>query len=68
MTLTELLNKCKDNINSEVAFQEIVAEHDKKIRAEVIDEYKDKLCSKLEEYQTGFNMVSMANVWHFPTR
>lgn len=40
-------------------------EWEQQIRADAIDEYKDKLCSTLEEYQTGFNMVSMANVWHF---
>ena len=30
-----------------------------------IDDFATKICQILEEYQTGFNMVSMANVWHF---
>lgn len=30
-----------------------------------IDDFATKICEILEEYQTGFNMVSMANVWHF---
>lgn len=30
-----------------------------------IDDFAEKICEILEEYQTGFNMVSMANVWHF---
>lgn len=34
MTLQELLDECRNNINSEVVFQEIVAEHDRQIRAE----------------------------------
>ena len=42
MTLQELLDKCRNNINSEIVFQEIVAEHDKQIRAEVIEEVMKK--------------------------
>ena len=30
-----------------------------------IDDFAIKICEILEEYQTGFNMVSMANVFHF---
>ena len=30
-----------------------------------IDTFATKICEILEEYQTGFNMVSMANIWHF---
>ena len=30
-----------------------------------IDDFATKICEILEEYQTGFNMVSMANIWHF---
>ena len=30
-----------------------------------VDDFATKICEILEEYQTGFNMVSMANVWHF---
>lgn len=35
----------------------------KKIRADAIDEFATKICEILEKYQTGFNMVSMANIW-----
>lgn len=49
MTLQELLDKCRDNINSEVVFQEIVAEHDKRIRAEVIDDFTIKLENAIQE-------------------
>lgn len=46
--------------------QEImIAEHDEQVRADAIDEYMESLCKKLEECQTGFNMVSMANIWHY---
>ena len=30
-----------------------------------IDTFATKICEILEEYQTGFNMVRMANIWHF---
>lgn len=30
-----------------------------------VDDFATKICEILEEYQTGFNMVSMANVWYF---
>lgn len=43
MTLQELLDECKNDINSEVAFQKILAEHDKQIRAEVIDKIYNKI-------------------------
>ena len=32
-------------------------------RADAIDEFATKICEILEKYQTGFNMVSMANIW-----
>ena len=32
-------------------------------RVEAIDEFATKICEILEKYQTGFNMVSMANIW-----
>ena len=35
----------------------------KQIRADAIDEFATKICEILEKYQTGFNMVSMANIW-----
>ena len=28
-----------------------------------IDDFATKICEILEKYQTGFNMVSMANIW-----
>ena len=34
-------------------------------RNKAIDDFAEKICEILEEYQTGFNMVSMANIWHF---
>ena len=39
--------------------------HDNAIRNKAIDDFTTKICEILEEYQTGFNMVSMANIWHF---
>lgn len=44
---------------------EDIGEHDKRIYNKALEDFSEKLCSILEEYQTGFNMVSMANVWHF---
>ena len=35
----------------------------KQIRADAIDEFATKICEILEKCQTGFNMVSMANIW-----
>ena len=32
-------------------------------REDAIDEFATKICEILEKYQTGFNMVSMANIW-----
>lgn len=32
---------------------------------QALEDFSEKLCTILEECQTGFNMVSMANVWHF---
>lgn len=50
MTLQELLDKCRDNINSEAVFQEIVAEHNKQIKAEVIKKYLLKDCNSCEAH------------------
>ena len=40
-----------------------ITELKKQIRADAIDEFATKICEILEKYQTGFNMVSMANIW-----
>ena len=42
-------------------FEELVAN----VWNKAIDDFATKICEILEEYQTGFNMVSMANIWHF---
>ena len=42
-------------------FEELVAN----VGNKAIDDFATKICEILEEYQTGFNMVSMANIWHF---
>lgn len=49
---------CKYDVSS---FEELVAN----ARNKAIDDFATKICEILEEYQTGFNMVSMANIWHF---
>lgn len=69
----ELKGKCslyananlQDCIDCNRALQKPMTEHDAKVKADAIDEYKESLCKKLEECQTGFNMVSMANIWHY---
>ena len=49
---------CKYDVSS---FEELIAN----ARNKAIDDFAIKICEILEEYQTGFNMVSMANIWHF---
>lgn len=49
---------CKHDVSS---FEELIAN----VRNKAIDDFATKICEVLEEYQTGFNMVSMANIWHF---
>ena len=49
---------CKYDVSS---FEELVTN----TRNKAIDDFATKICEILEEYQTGFNMVSMANIWHF---
>ena len=49
---------CKYDVSS---FEELVAN----VGNKAIDDFATKICEILEEYQTGFNMVSMANIWHF---
>ena len=49
---------CNYDVNS---FEELVTN----TRNKAIDDFATKICEVLEEYQTGFNMVSMANIWHF---
>ena len=49
---------CKYDVSS---FEELVTN----TRNKAIDDFATKICEVLEEYQTGFNMVSMANIWHF---
>ena len=49
---------CKYDASS---FEELVTN----ARNKAIDDFATKICEILEEYQTGFNMVSMANIWHF---
>ena len=43
------------------SFEELVTN----VGNKAIDDFATKICEILEEYQTGFNMVSMANIWHF---
>ena len=51
-----------ENIKYDVSsFEELIAN----ARNKAIDDFATKICETLEEYQTGFNMVSMANIWHF---
>ena len=51
-----------ENIKYDVSsFEELIAN----ARNKAIDDFATKICEILEEYQTGFNMVSMANIWHF---
>ena len=51
-----------ENIKYDVSsFEELIANAKNK----AIDDFATKICEILEEYQTGFNMVSMANIWHF---
>ena len=49
---------CRYDVSS---FEELVTN----ARNKAIDDFTTKICEILEEYQTGFNMVSMANIWHF---
>ena len=49
---------CRYDVSS---FEELVTN----TRNKAIDDFATKICEILEEYQTGFNMVSMANIWHF---
>lgn len=49
---------CRYDVSS---FEELVAN----VRNKAIDDFATKICEILEEYQTGFNMVSMANIWHY---
>ena len=49
---------CRYDVSS---FEELVTN----VRNKAIDAFATKICEILEEYQTGFNMVSMANIWHF---
>ena len=49
---------CRYDVSS---FEELVTN----ARNKAIDAFATKICEILEEYQTGFNMVSMANIWHF---
>ena len=49
---------CKYDVSS---FEELVTN----VRNKTVDDFATKICKILEEYQTGFNMVSMANIWHF---
>ena len=49
---------CKYDVSS---FEELVTN----ARNKAIDDFATKICEILEEYQTSFNMVSMANIWHF---
>ena len=49
---------CRYDVSS---FEELVTN----ARSKAIDAFATKICEILEEYQTGFNMVSMANIWHF---
>ena len=49
---------CKYDVSS---FEELIAN----ARNKAIDDFATKICEILEEYQTGFNMVSMTNIWHF---
>ena len=49
---------CKYDVSS---FEELITN----ARNKAIDDFATKICEVLEEYQTGFNMVSMANIWHF---
>lgn len=49
---------CRYDVSS---FEELVTN----TRNKAIDAFATKICEILEEYQTGFNMVSMANIWHF---
>ena len=51
-----------ENIKYDVSnFEELIAN----ARNKAIDDFATKICEILEEYQTSFNMVSMANIWHF---
>ena len=47
---------CKYDVSS---FEELVTN----VRNKTVDDFATKICEILEKYQTGFNMVSMANIW-----
>ena len=53
------LRELKDTITSNAEVLEMQGYN------KAVDDFATKICEILEEYQTGFNMVSMANVWHF---
>lgn len=42
-TLSNLNRECKNYIDSEIRYKEILAEHDKQIRAEVIEEFLNEV-------------------------
>ena len=54
------INKNHESGNCEKLFDAYTLGYNK-----AIDDFATKICEILEEYQTGFNMVSMANIWHF---
>lgn len=59
--LTPVCNSLKNKFYYDRLFKQM----EKEITSDVLSEFVKKLCVTLEEYQTGFNMVSMANVYHF---
>ena len=70
MTYMEFIIGVENNIAKANCDKLNIGEHEKKqkqiykqIRADAIDEFATKICEILEKYQTGFNMVSMANIW-----
>lgn len=63
-TLSNLNRECKNYIDSEIRYKEIIAEHDKQIRADVIDEYFNtfdewiKSTPKLSYFWTEFEVMA----------
>ena len=72
MTYTEFIKGIENNIAKANCNKFNIGEYEEKqkqiykqIRADANDEFATKICEILEKYQTGFNMVSMANIWLF---
>ena len=58
-----VIEQYKADTNLKDIIREIHDNVAKEMYCKGIDDFATKICEILENYQTGFNMVSMANIW-----